>query len=488
MSLLIPGTNSIKDTGYDVANSLRFNDGSSEQLYRVTSAGSDYKATFSAWVKKSTPEVENTMLYGYYNSNNKHTLNFLNTGELYINLIVDASTKATIQTNRKFRDVSAWTHVVVAWDTTQSTSSDRIKVYINGVQETSLATSNYPDQNTQIQFNRNTNGTYVGGQAGSNNFDGYMCEVVYIDGTAYDQTSFGQFDSSSPNVWVPKDVSGLTFGTNGFYCEFKQSGTSTDASGLGADTSGNNNHLAAQNFASIDQSTDTCTNNGCTLNHLASDTTPIFTNANLTINGNGNNSSNEGCPATFVLSKGKWYWEMKNESSNHANYIIPGFMDATYYGNLITATGLPGNYYDANNGFTNNVQGGGDNINYVIHRAGSSNSGLISGGLLQNQVLSFALDLDNRKCWFAKDGAYYNSGDPAAGSNETWGTSDIVAGKSYTPVVFHYYTGSQGSFNFGSPAFSISSGNSDANGYGNFEYAVPSGFYAINSKNLAEFG
>jgi hypothetical protein len=488
MSLLIPGTNSIKETGYDVSNSLRFDDGSTNQLYRTTTAGSDYKATFSAWVKRTNPGAESFLLYGYYGSNDKHVLNFYQ-DQLYNNLIVGASTASTLVTNRLFRDVSAWYHIVVAWDTTQSTASDRIKMYVNGVQETSFSTSNYPNQNTQIQFNRNTNGTYVGGQAGSNNFDGYMSEVVFIDGSALDPTSFGEFDSVTSNVWVPKDISaaGLTFGTNGFYCEFKQSGTSQNSSGLGADTSGNDNHLAAQNLTSLAQSTDTCTNNGCILNSLASDTTPIFTNGNLTINGNGNNSSNEGCPATFVLSRGKWYWEMKNESSNHANYIIPGFMDAEFYANLVSASGLPGNYYDANNGFTNNVQGGGDNNNYSIHRAGSSNA-TSTGGLLQNQVLSFALDLDNRKCWFAREGTYYNSGDPAAGSNETWGTSDIVAGKSYTPVVFHYYTGSQGSFNFGSPAFSISSGNSDANGYGNFEYAVPSGFYAINSKNLAEFG
>jgi hypothetical protein len=487
MSLLIPGTNSIKDTGYDVANSLRFNDGSSEQLYRVTSAGSDYKGTFSAWVKKSTPEVENTMLYGYYNSNNKHTLNFLSSGELYINLIVDASTAATLQTNRTFRDVSAWTHVAVAWDTTQGTASNRIKVYINGVQETSFATSNYPNQNTNIQFNRNTSGVYVGGQAGSNTFDGYMCEVVYIDGTAYDQTSFGEFDSSSPNIWKPIDVSGLTFGTNGFYCEFKQSGTSTDASGMGADTSGNNNHLAAQNFASIDQSTDTCTNNAPTLNHLASDTTPIFSQGNLEVQCNSLNSWNKAVPATIVLNSGKWYWEIKNLDSTYPNYIIPAFMNANYYANLIAGNGLPGNVYDSNNGFWNGLQGGGDNNSYAIYRAGSSGE-TISSAFLVNHIMSFALDLDNRKCWLAQNGTYVNSGNPNTGANETWTTSDIDANTPYVPAVAYYYASSKIGFNFGSSSQSISSGNSDANGYGNFEYAVPTGFYAINTKNLAEFG
>ena len=488
MSLLIPGTNSIKDTGYDVANSCRFDANSTDSLSRTpSSAGNQKTFTISVWFKVSkltfTDSGSGTsrLIIGQHASNYfRIMLEGGNNGTLRC---YDDNGGFSFRTNRLFRDVSAWYHLVLAMDTTQSTESDRAKLYINGVQETSLSTATYPSQNNDLNFN-NTSIHSIGrstSYGGYDYYDGYMTEIVFIDGQQLDATSFGKFDSATSNVWVPTDVSGLTFGTNGFYLDFE------NASNLGADVSGNSNNFTVNNLTSVDQSTDTCTNNGCTLNILASDTTPIFTNGNLTINGNGNNSSNEGCPATFVLSRGKWYWEMKNESSNHANYIIPGFMDAEFYANLVSASGLPGNYYDANNGFTNNVQGGGDNNNFSIHRAGSSNA-TSSGGLLQNQVLSFALDLDNRKCWFAREGTYYNSGDPAAGSNETWSTSDIVAGKSYTPVVFHYYTGSQGSFNFGSPAFSISSGNSDANGYGNFEYAVPSGFYAINSKNLAEFG
>ena len=310
---LILGTNSIKDTGYDVANSLRFNDGSSDQLFIVTSAGSEYKATFSAWVKKTTIGVESFLLYAYYNSSNKHVLNFYQ-DQIYINLIVGASTAATVVTNRVFRDPSAWYHIVVAWDTTQSTASDRIKVYVNGVQETSFSTANYPNQNTNIQFNRNTNGNYVGGQAGSNTFDGYMSEVVYIDGSALDPTSFGEFDSDSPTIWKPKDVSGLTFGTNGFYLEFKQSGTSQNSSGLGADTSGNDNHLAVSNLTATDQSTDTCTNNFATLNPLAGNTAITFSEGNLKAVFAAQ-SSRDICQSGFGVSNGKWYWEVKGNNS-----------------------------------------------------------------------------------------------------------------------------------------------------------------------------
>ena len=488
MSLLIPGTNSIKATGYDVDNSVRLNAGSnpSGTITQGTPTNVD-KYTFSVWVKRADVGASNSKIFSVSSGSTygEEKLEF-NTDDIIWRhtQASDGSTVWERVTDRKFRDPSAWYHIVVAYDSSQGTAANRCKMYINGVEETSFSGSSNPSSG--LDSYTNTSGRALKffalhSNTSSQNAGAYFAEMVYIDGQQLDQTSFGEFDSSSPNIWKPKNVSGLTFGNNGFYLEFKNSGS------LGADTSGNSNNVTFSNIASTDQSTDTCTNNGCTLNRLASVSTPNFTNGNLTIEGNGTNAANKGCPATFVLSKGKWYWEMKNESSNHAQYIIPGFMDAAYYSNLITEGGLPGNYYDASNGFTNNVQGGGDNVNYAIHRAGSSNS-TASGGLLQNQILSFALDLDNRKCWFAREGAYYNSGDPAAGSNETWGTSDISAGVSYTPVVFHYYTASQGSFNFGSPAFSISSGNSDANGYGNFEYAVPSGFYAINSKNLAEFG
>ena len=246
-------------------------------------------------------------MYAYYNSSNKHVLNFYQ-DQIYINLIVGASTAATVVTNRVFRDPSAWYHIVVAWDTTQSTASDRIKVYVNGVQETSFSTANYPNQNTNIQFNRNTNGNYVGGQAGSNTFDGYMSEVVYIDGSALDPTSFGEFDSDSPNIWKPKDISGLTFGTNGFHLDFE------NASSLGADVSGNSNNFTVNNLTSVDQSTDTCTNNFATLNPLAGNTAITFSEGNLKAVFAAQ-SSRDICQSGFGVSNGKWYWEVKGNNS-----------------------------------------------------------------------------------------------------------------------------------------------------------------------------
>jgi len=456
---------------YQVANSLRFNDGSSEQLSIVTSAGSDYKATFSAWVKKTTIGVESFLLYAYYNSNNKHVLNFYQ-DQIYINLIVGASTAATVITNRLFRDPSAWMHIVVAWDTTQSTASDRIKVYVNGVQETSFGTANYPDQNTNIQFNRNTNGNYVGGQAGSNTFDGYMSEVVYIDGSALDPTSFGEFDSDSPTIWKPKDVSGLTFGTNGFYLEFKQSGTSQNSSGLGADTSGNDNHLAVSNLTAVDQSTDTCTNNFATLNPLTF-SEGTLSEGNLEIDHNG--SAGKFCASTFEVSQGKWYFEAK--LLNYSSSSRP-------------AIGLA----QSHNSFKGGIYA---NTNYALflpesgaYESNSANSvSGISISPASNDIFMFAIDLDNLKFYAGKNGSWFSSQDPSAGSNGY----TIAVSDSYAIATAANDTSSNSGrnndwqFNFGSPMYSITSSNQDPNGYGSFEYSTE-GFYTLNSKNLAEFG
>ena len=259
---LILGTNSIKDTGFDVANSLRFNDGSSDRLQRTFSTADNYKKqTFSAWIKRSDLGGTKRIIESYDGSSTSPTgIHFVN-DQVRVNFGGSASN--ILLTNALYRDVSAFYHLVVQIDTTQSTDTNRVKIYINGEQETSFATSNYPSQNTDSQLtcpnaNNNIGTTYDGS---GEFFDGYMAEVVFIDGTALDPTSFGEFDEDS-GIWKPKNVSGLTFGTNGFYLDFQNSGS------LGADVSGNGNNFTVNNLTSIDQSTDTCTNNFATMNPL----------------------------------------------------------------------------------------------------------------------------------------------------------------------------------------------------------------------------
>ena len=478
---LILGTNSIKDTGYDVANSLRFDDGDSAYLEKnfSTTQDSRRKFTFSAWVKRGNLTTS-TNIWGSSEGSGEgyNSLKFENHKLQYLSgNTSNSGTQVNLETNRLFRDVSAWYHIVLAVDTSQGTDSNRIKFYVNGSQETSFNTSTYPSQNTDLLTSTTPQQTIgMRDLRGTNAqfFDGYMCEVVFIDNQQLTPTSFGEFDSDSPNIWKPKSVSGLTFGTGGYYLEFKQSGTSQNSSGLGADTSGNDQHFAISGLASTDQSTDTCTNNGCTIiNTSTASKAYTLSEGNLKVTASASNWY--GVPRGSIgVSSGKWYFEVKVTDEND-NFVV-GYMSAT---NLADVGDRATNGYPKLNGFQSS--------GYIKRQDGTEVNVSSSFQWYDGDIAQIALDMDNKKLWIGKAGSYYNSGNPAAGSNETIGSSYFTAGEAYLPAITFYGT-NDGSFNFGSPPYSESGGNSDANGYGNFNQSVPSGYYALNSKNLAEFG
>jgi hypothetical protein len=309
---LILGANTLSAGGYEVDNSLRFNSGSSDYLSRSLGASetSIQRGTFSFWVKRSSlTSASSEMIYSneVADDNNRGFIQFEDNDSFRIVDTAGGVNQLQLKTNRLFRDVSAWYHIVVAIDTTQSTASDRLKIYINGVQETSFSTETYPDQNDNLklleggQTNKNLIGLNYGGSA---YFGGYLAETVLIDGLALDPTSFGEFDEDS-GIWKPIDVSGLTFGTNGFYLEFK------DSSALGDDTSGNGNNFTVNNLTAIDQTTDTPQNNFATMNPLVRYTAnPTFTEGNLSFTGGGG-SDFAGALGTFAMTQGKWFWECK---------------------------------------------------------------------------------------------------------------------------------------------------------------------------------
>ena len=473
--MIILGTNSIKDTGYDVANSLRFNSGSSDYLAKTFSSdGNRKKWTWSGWVKRS--------VLGTY-----QILFIAKSGSTYsaINLVGDqlryfdysSSFNSQLKTNRLFRDSSAWYHIVVAYDTTQGTAANRIKFYVNGVQETSFAISTYPSLNFDGYINESDYTHYIGTEAASGNyFDGYMSEVCFINDQQLDATSFGEFDEDS-GIWKPKSVSGLTFGTNGFYLETKQSGTSQNSSGLGADTSGNDNHFAVNNLTAIDQSTDTCTNNFATLNPLFKQD-GVFSEGNLAYTIAA--SDFDSALSTIAPSLGKWYFETKitalGSGTTRNSFGICDVRSANFY---------------AENELGNNSSQTGDAVGYDGNGAGNiiknGSSQYTNGGYTTNDIICCAVDLDNGAVYMRKNGdAWGNSGNPESGSSRT-GAVTITTGEEY---VFGNtaYNGSSFAMNFGSPSFAISSGNTDGDGFGNMEYAVPSGYYVLNSKNLSEYG
>ena len=474
MPLIIPA-NTISG-GYEVANSCRFNSGSSDYLNRTQSGAGNRKTfTFSVWLKMALDDVATDIgIFSYYNDVN-------NFGKIGIQgdnnqFAMYSRTGGTFNTNVQIssmaRDTSAWLNLVVAVDTTQSTDSNRIKFYINGTQQTSFVSSTYPSQNTDLEFNT-THSNYVSNWNGSSqHFDGYMTEVVFIDGQQLTPTSFGEFDEDS-GIWKPIDVSGLTFGTNGFYLDFENSGS------LGADVSGNGNNFTVNNLTAIDQSTDTCTNNFATFNSLSKNDagTVTFSDGNLKTAHSGTDSRYSAY-STIGVSQGKWYAEFKYEATSGGSDVHFGI------GSDIENTNRTGgNVYSSATGYVYWSNDGSKGNNDSTSSYGNS--------FAVGDIIGIALDLDNYKLYFSKNGVWQNSGDPTSGATGTGSAFNLTSGETYFFAGTHATSTSRTSTysaNFGNPPYSISSGNSDANGYGNFEYAVPSGYYSLNSKNLAEYG
>ena len=480
MGNTILGANTLS-SGYDVDNSLRFNRGSEDYIDRTpSSAGNQKKFTFSTWIKRSTvgegSGPEEFIMYGRPGSNTDTRLYFTGDGNanddrLYFQSTTDNTTHTALQTNRKFRDTSAWYNIVISANTEDGNgSSSTIQMFINGVKETSFATETYGVQNKLFYWTDDCLTTL--GRRSENNgqhFHGYIAETVLIDGQALDADSFGEFDSDSPRIWKPKSVSGLTFGTNGFYLEFKQSGTSQNSSGMGADTSGNDNHFAVNNLTALDQSTDTCTNNFATLNNRVNSysTEVALTEGNLKATHPGVWG---GVPATMGVQNGRWYWECKVTTGNAANAFTGiaaedvDYLDATVY----DETGLLLYFVDGRK----TVDG--------------SNSEGFFDSLATDDIVGVHLDLDSgtKTCTFTKNGSTSGSAVNLT-ANHT--------GKFVLPVSIGNSSSATANweFNFGSPSYSISSGNADDNGHGNFEYPPnisSTSYYALCTKNLAEHG
>ena len=455
--------------GFDIDNSLRIEDGDSPYLQLAHGAdGTTKTMTFSWWFKQGNITI-NRNFFGHSSVDDAI---FIRSDDGF-SFIMRNAADGIITTNRKFRDNSAWYHIVLAIDTTQGTAANRIKLYVNGVQETSFATATYPDQNTDLTgFNTNTDNQFIGREKGGNYFDGYMAEVYFIDGVAKAPTDFGEVNDNG--VWVPIEYSG-SYGTNGYFLEFKQTGTSQNSSGIGADTSGNDNHFAVNNLAATDVTVDTPTNNFATYNSLRPNNQATLSEGNCFVTGvtGGSTSMEYHQLSTILVNKGKWYWEMKITANNtiSANtYIGCGYWDDS----------------DSTHGTT--VQGCLVVSGTDIRRGGGSygNTATFQSSLtapVQNDIYGFAVNCDDEEITFFRNGSAHGSAD------------NDYSGLSPEQKLLGPYAGHGGSsqlqnihLNTGNPAFAISSGNADANGYGNFEFAPPSGYYALCTKNLAEYG
>ena len=466
---------------FEVANSLRFDDGSSDSLSRTPSSTTNQRTfTISFWIKSSTAggTIFSTGDYsagdGYFN------VRLSSSGRLVLD---DYAQGAGTYNNRwvtpsstPFRDPSAWYHMVISIDSTQATLSDRVNFYINGENIDSLFTDNAsgtPSQNADFHINYNKVHQIGRDQNNSDYFDGYIAEFVLIDGQQLTPTSFGEFDEDT-NIWKPKNVSGLTFGTNGFYLDFENSGS------LGADVSGNGNNFTVNNLTSIDQTTDTPTNNFATMNPLDNSVSAgTFSEGNLKIVYSGSNGSGVALTSTMALTTGKWYFETKLTSTNDTGNRF-GITDINAHSNAVAnRLGLSTYSY----GYADS-----DGKIYNNNDSGTAYGSTFAAG----DIIGVYLDLDNNKLYFSKNGTLgsstgYSITDPTNVSNGHYFFAVGLNSGSGTSTFECNFGGTQ--------TYSISSGVSDDNGYGNFEYSPnitgdseSKKFYALCTKNLAEYG
>ena len=438
-------------TGYDIDQSLRFEEDDASKLSRTfTSAGNRKTWTLSTWVKLSGLDTTDygELFNGYDSgSDTGFTAVYWYNGKLRV-----AGWGTTWrETSQEFRDPSAWYHLVVAFDTTESAANDRCKIYVNGSQVTAFGTNNALSQDTDYGIN----GAWVhqigqdNSASSSRNFSGYMGEFHFIDGTALTPASFGETNEDT-NQWQAIEYTG-SYGTNGFYLKFQ------DSSALGDDSSGNTNDFTPTNLAATDQVLDSPTNNFCTMNPLdAGGSNNTFSEGNLKYVVAAQNT-NEESTATIGFSSGKWYWE---------HYLISTTTSAGYF-----KVGLKSD--DGSNYW--NVRGSdGEKDNN-----GTTASSSVS--YTTTNVVGVAVDMDNGKWWVSVNGTFV--GDPAAGSGE------LHSNLSGTVLPYILNAGSGGTHtgvaNFGQDSSFAGNKTSGAAG-SDFYYTPPTGFKALSTDNLSD--
>ena len=486
--MVFPIAGGTQDTGYEISNSLRFNSPDNAHLHITPNASNRDLYTISLWAKRSSlNNGVRQVLFGVGNPGTSSQVGFeirfddsVGDGKLRItDYVAGVGDYLVLKTNALFRDPSAWYHIVFAYDSAQGTDSNRAKVYVNGTQITSFATATYPSQNQDSAVGSNTKHLIGAHDNSQNEYDGYMTEVHYIDGAAKAQTDFGEFDDNA--VWIPKKYTG-TYGTNGFFLEFQQTGTSANSSGIGADTSGNDNHLTPANLAAHDVMIDTCTNNFCTMNSAdrnnERDTIGDMTwqQGNLYVTTTEGADANRGTIWLKTSQGGKYYFEAYlNNTTNAAGGV-----------------GLSSEKDNEDTGASNQVGRGGEGLAPNIQPDGSllyndSDTNGWSQTFTKQDIIGVAVDLDNSVVKFAKNNNWQNG----SGGTAAFGSAANAAASGLEEYISPFgglVDNSALTFNFGQDSsfagVATAQNNADDNGIGDFYYAPPSGHLAICSKNL----
>ena len=426
-----------------------------------TTGTSTTKFTFSAWFKLSSSGrliTAGTSTRDGFVVNSNGTLQFFagsNSPEV-----------TPFTTNRLFRDTSAWYHIVVSADSTQSGASNQTKLYINGVQETSFSTQQAVDINNawylgsnirhRIGTDSGTLGTY---------FNGSMSHIHFIDGTAYDATAFGEYDANG--VWKIKTSPSVTYGTNGFFI-LKDGNSVTDQSG-------NSNNFTVGS-GPLTNTEDNPSNVFTTFNPLASKVlgTVGYTLENGNTVLNPSSGTNQWTTSTICTpSTGKFYWEMKSTSSAGGDWPDIG---------LMFTDSISTHMADSTNPQHNFSYAAAIEANGTRWAFGTQTLNWF-GGFNNNDIITFAVDVGAGKLWWGVNGSWLNSGDPANGTNAG---ATFTAGTSITAWTEQYNVGDVQA-NFGNGYFgttAVASAGTNASGIGIFEYDVPTGYTALSTKGL----
>jgi hypothetical protein len=471
--------------------SLRFDSGSTTYLNKTfSSAGNQQSWTWSGWVKRSKiGTAYNQHLFGVQlDGSNIGSITFRSNDTLKVNNKTGNTNGDECTTNAVFRDVSAWYHIVVSFDGSQSTQANRTKIYVNGVLQDKVTNLALSAGNGYL--NTNAKEHSIGARRENSTdelFDGYIAEMNFVDGSSLDPTSFGELKNG---VWIPINYAG-GYGGNGFRLQFNETGTGTASSStIGADTSGNANHFSSSGIVASDcDMPDSPENNFNTQNPLSKQTY-TFAEGNLKLSRAGG-TSQSATIGTISVPSGKWYWEVKL-ISGQSSYPRIGMFNTALGNNHIESK------YPANNDFGARVWGSGGGTNLIF---GDSNTQASFGSYTNGDVLQFALDMDNYKMYMGKNDTWYtnsatttdkanisdSSANPAFGSVANL---DINAGDSFTPCIFANAGADIWVANFGQDstfAGAITAGgNTDANGIGDFYYSPPSGYLALCTANLPE--
>jgi len=437
-------------------------------LLRTPSSSTNNKTcTLSVWIKRSAVGVRQAIASQTVDGSNETFIWFDTNDELFLKESGEATYE--YRTNRKFRDVSAWYHIVMAIDTTQSTASDRVKLYINGVRETSFAASTAPALNDDTRWNSTTPFNIGRMNYGSEYFNGLMSTYHWIDGTAYDASTFGSTDATTGEWKIIVEPS-VNYGTNGFFI-LKNSGSKTDESG-------NGNNFSEEGSPGIVSNTKDCPSNVfATFNPLNQTTvgTNVYFYGNTDLDSSTNANEFHGA-STLGMTSGKYYAEFKMKSGQY---------------NLVGITSSPSNDARTNTAVRNSANSYG-----LYSYNGKLNTSTYAASYTTPNIIGVAVDLDNNKIYFSKDGNWA-TGSGAWGST-TWSSSTgafTITDPSLTVEGAYFFAigdadaGSSGKFsaNFGNgyqATTAVSSAGTNASGNGIFEYDTPTGFTALSTKGL----